>query len=185
MAEHVNFICLGDRALDPSEHMTCIETVPLRLEGGRRATLVETLRLDTRSGDEVVLPWDESALLVERALDEGGLLVVYFIIDGGHTAVRQSLTIEKRHGSSVVTLSLEDGLVRSSTDRLFAALSALASWAAETFGSAVMACGPELDLYEVGDELDLLRTEALLASDWRCWVSMGTHRLSRRMLTGS
>jgi hypothetical protein len=180
MGERLNFICLGDRTLAPNEHRPCIEAIVSRL-AGLKATLVEVLRIDGRTGADTVLPWDASAKLVDASVDAGAVLVVYFAIAGNDAAGRQSVTLDTRQGSSVVTLSLEPRLVHGDGVPVSAMLAHLASWAAEIFEAAALACGPELDLYEVGDEQNVRRIEERLASDWRCWLSMSLHRFSKRM----
>lgn len=180
MGERLNFICLGDRELAPHEHRPCVEAIASHL-GGLKTTLVEVMRIDGRTGADTLLPWDASARLVEAPIDAGALLVAYFAIAGNDAAGRQSVTIDTRQGSSVVTLSLQPRLVSAEGVPVSAMLADLVGWAIETFEATALACGPELDLYEVGDEQDLRRIEERLSSDWRCWLAMSTHRFPRRM----
>jgi hypothetical protein len=180
MGERLNFICLGDRALAPHEHRPCVEAIVSRL-GGLKTTLVEVMRIDGRTGADTVLPWDAAAKLVEAPIDAGALLVVYFAIGGNVAVGRQSVTLDTRQDSSVVTLSLDPRLVNGEGAPVSAVLADVAGWAMETFDAAAVACGPELDLYEVGDEQNLRRIEERLSSDWRCWLSMSTHRFPKRM----
>jgi hypothetical protein len=180
MGERLNFICLGGRILAPHEHRPCVEAIVSRL-AGPKATLVEVMRIDGRTGADTVLPWDASAKLVEASIDAGALLVAYFTIAGNDAAGRQSVTLDTWHNSTVVTLSLEPRVVSGDGALVAVILADLAGWAAASFETAVLACGPELDLYEVGDEQDVRRIEERLASDWRCWLSMYLHRFPKRM----
>jgi hypothetical protein len=180
MGERLNFICLGSRTLAPHEHRPCVEAIASRL-AGLKARLVEVMRIDGRTGADTVLPWDASATLVEAPIDAGAVLVAYFTVAGNNATGRQSMTLDTRQGSSVVTLSLEPRLVGSGGVPVSVMLADLAISAAEFFEAAALACGPELDLYEVGDEQDVRHIEERLASDWRCWLSMSLHRFPRRM----
>lgn len=179
MGERLNLICLGDRALAPPEHRSCFEAIVSRL-GGLKTTLVEVMRIDGRTGVDTRLPWDASVRFVEAPIDAGALLVAYFTITGNDALGQQSLTIDTRQGASVVTLSLQPRLASKEGVPVSAMLADLAGWALETFEAAALAVGPELDLYEVGDEQDLRRIEERLSADWRCWFSMSTHRFPKR-----
>lgn len=180
MSERLNFICLGDRTLAPHEHRSCVEAIVSRL-AGLKATLIEVMRVDGCTSVDTVLPWDASAKLVATSIDADTLLIAYFAIAGNDAAGRQSVTLDTRHGASVVTLSLEPRLVGGDEAPASMRLADLAGWAAEVFDAAALACGPELDLYEVGDERDVRRVEERLASDWRCWLSISLHRFPKRM----
>jgi hypothetical protein len=185
MGERLNFICLGDRMLSAHEHRPSIEQVLSRLQG-LTAAPVEVVRIDGRTGADTVLPWESSAKLVEAPLDSGALLVTYFVAGGNDAAGRQSMTLDTRQNESVITLSLHPRLVAAEAQVKGASsatwiLAELAGWAMAVFQHAALACGPELDLYEVGEERDLRRIEASLSSDWRCWLSMSVHRFSKRM----
>lgn len=180
MAERLNVICFGDRALAHHEHRSCIEAIVSRL-AGPNATLVEVMLIDGCTGADTVLPWDRSMQIFEASINAGAVLFAYFSIAGNDAAGRQSVALETRQGSSVVTLSLGPRLVKGDGAPLSAVMTSLAGWAAENFEAAALACGPELDLYEVGDEQDVRCIEERLASDWRCWLSMSLRRFPKRM----
>jgi len=165
------------------EHRPSIEQVLSRLQGPN-AVPVEVMRIDGRTGADVVLPWESSAKLVDASLDAGALLVTYFAGGGNDVMARQSVTFDTRQNKSVITLSLQPwhmggGALEASSPSWI--LAELAGWAVEVFEHAALACGPELDLYEVGEERDLRRIEERLSADWRCWLSMSVHRFSKRM----
>ncbi|GAB7126930.1 hypothetical protein JCM19000A_14370 [Silvimonas sp. JCM 19000] len=183
MGERLNFICVGDRMLSALEHRSSIEQVLSRFKGPIAAP-VEVMRIDGRTGAATVLPWDSSAQLVEAPLESGALLFTYFVVGGNDAAGRQSVSLDSRQNESVITLSLHPRLVSAEAQEAWSAswvLAQLAGWAMETFEHAALACGPELDLYELGEERDLRRIEERLSSDQRCWLSMSVHRFSKRM----
>jgi hypothetical protein len=176
MGERLNFICLGNRLLVPHEHRPCFEAIVGHL-AGLNVKLVEVMRIDGQTGMDNAQPWGTAAQLLDAPIDSDALLVAYFTVAGG----RQSVTIDTRRASSVVTVSLDRQLVNPGGVHTLTMLTNLASWAAETFDAAALACGPELDLYEVNDEADVRRIEEKLASDWRCWLSMSLHHFSKRV----
>jgi hypothetical protein len=180
MGERLNFICLGNRTLAIQEHRPCVEGILSRLSS-LSATPVEVMRIDGQTGADTVAPWGASTKLIESPIDAGALLVAYFATAGNDAAGRQSVTLDTRQGSSVVTLSLDPRLVGNDGLSASSVLTGLAGWAMEAFDAAALACGPELDLYEVGDEQDLRRVGERLSSDWRCWFSVSTHRFPKRM----
>ena len=183
MGERLNFICLGDRMLLAHNLRPNIEQVLSRLQS-LKAAPVEVMRLDGRTGTDAVSPWESSAKLVDAPLDAGASLVIYFTGGGNDVVTRQSVTFDTRQNESIVTLSLHPQLLGGKARAASSAsqvLAELAGWAMEVFEHAALACGPELDLYEVGEERDLRRIEERLSSDWRCWLSMSVHRFSKRM----
>lgn len=183
MGERLNFVCLGNRSLASQERRSCIEILVSRL-CGLKATLVDVMRIDGLTGADTVLPWNASEELVDSRIDASSLLTAYFTIIGNDAVGRQSVTLETRHGSSVLTLSLAPQLVGSGRLAISSLIPALVGWAVETFDAAAVAFGPELDLYEAGDERDLRRIEERLSVDWRCWFSAFVHSFPMR-ITGA
>ena len=179
MTERVNFVCVGTPPLPVRGHTAQMQTVLSRLNS-LRCVAIEVMRLDTSTGSEAVLPWHLAESHTQAPLGVEELLVLYFAIEGTDSAARQSLTFEARDNWSVVTLSLDPSLVSDGSSAP-SVLGDLTGWAAEVFEGAALACGPELDLYEVGNERDSQLIEQRLAADPRCWLSVSTHRFPKRM----
>jgi hypothetical protein len=185
MSERMNFICLGDRMLFAHEHRSSIKQVLSRLQR-LGAVPIEVMRIDGPTGEDTVLPWEASAKLVDAPLDAGALLVTYFAAGVNDVIARQSLTFDTRQNESVITLSLSrEHVSGEALDAPYASwvLAELAGWAMGVFEHAALACGSELDLYEVGEERDFRRIEERLSTDWRCYLSMSVHRFSKRLIS--
>lgn len=134
--------------------------------------------MDGAGGEEVVRPWMRASEILEASIDEDALLTAYFAVKGDEAAARQSITLDARQNSTVATVSLDPGLMADLADASWR-LAALAGWAMETFDTAVLACGAELDLHEVGHEANPCHIEARLSSDSRCRYVMTARRLGR------
>jgi hypothetical protein len=180
MGERLNFICVGNRTLTPREYRPCVDAVISHL-AGLKAVLVEVMRVDGDTGVDTVVPWDSAEKIFSEPAGEGTLFATYFVLVGTNAVGRQSVTLDIDHGLTVVTVSLEPEVTGSEGTTIQAILTDLAGWATGTFKAAALACGPELDMYAVGEEKDMRRLEARLSSDCRCWLSMSTHRFSERM----
>lgn len=178
MSERFNFICLLDRELSANERPSSIEEVVSRVTRctDAQGQLVSLMYLDD-AGSQVERPWQESAALIGTALGAEDLLAAYFRIQGNEHL--ESVSIESRLARTVITLSVSRGALGAAEVEAPAILAALAQWLLSTCNLAALACGPELDLYEVGDQTDIRAIERALSGDWRCRYTMIASRMDR------
>jgi hypothetical protein len=178
MSERLNFICIGNRVLEANEYRQALEGI-LHFLAPLSATPTDVLRLKSETSESATLPWDKADPLFEKILEPDHLIFSYFKVTGKVVSDRQSITLESKEAATVITLSFNPLFFRDENPEQWSASKVLvefSGWALETFQDAALACGPELDLYEVGSERDIRLIEKRLASDWRCRLSMSTHR---------
>jgi hypothetical protein len=173
MSERLNFICLLDRELSAVERRASIESVVTCVarcaDGQRQGQLVSLMHLDD-GGNQTERPWQYDDHLIDVALGPDDLLVAYFRIQGDERL--ESVSIESRLARTVLTLSISPDFLGEIGGGAPAVLTALAQWLLSTCNLAALACGPELDLYEIEDQTDIRAIEKALAGDWRCRYTM-------------
>lgn len=177
--ERLNLLCIGDRLLDPTEHRSSIEAIAASLSGGQ-FRLLEALRIDSEASSETVVAWADAEELAAAPLPPGALLIAYFAMPEAPDS-RQSVTFDVRLRSSLVSVSLAPQVALADPGASMRALHQLAGWAQETFENAVLAVGPELDLYEVPEAAGLPEAEVALSTDWRCWATIHARRFPDRV----
>jgi hypothetical protein len=153
----------------------------MSLFSGLATRPVEVKRMKVATNETETKPWNESAQLLGLPIDEETLLITYFDIAGHEATVHQSVTLETRQNCGVVTLSLHPRLVEGSGSSASKILAGMAGWAMDAFDAAALACGPELDLSEIGDDMDVQKIEQRFASVGNCWITMSVHRFPGRM----
>ncbi len=171
-------LCVGDRLLAPSEHWSSIQAIVAGLSSGQPHRLIEALRIDCDAVSQTATAWEQAEDLVAAPITPHSLLVAYFSMASSAEA-RQSISIDARSQASVISISLDAAWLGDASLATQAMLR-LAAWASSVFDTAVLACGPELDLHDAQDAEGLPAIEAALASDWRCWACMSVRRFRER-----
>ncbi|WP_416762423.1 hypothetical protein ACNI65_08675 [Roseateles sp. So40a] len=171
-------LCVGDRLLDPSEHWSSIQAIVAGLSSGQPHRLIEALRIDCGAVSQTASSWEQAQDLVAAPITPHSLLVAYFSM-ASSAGARQSISIDARSQASVISVSL-DAAWLGDAGLATQAMLRLAAWASGVFDTAVLACGPELDLHEAQNAEGLPAIEAALASDWRCWAAMSIRRFRER-----
>jgi len=178
MGERLNFICVCGRLLRTDEYRAAFQGIFTSL-GDFAITPVEVRRMGGEASEETTVPWADSAPLFAASLGADQLLFGYFLVAATEAAGRQSIALETRRNLSVITVSFDPRILRAGVpERRMASqmLAKFAAWALENFNIAALACGPELDLYEAKEEMDIRQIELRLSLDWRCWSSILTYR---------
>lgn len=178
MGERLDFLCLGDRLLSPEERQPASEAI-LGCLSDLSPSLTDVMIVRNPGNVAESRAWNNGgANLLSANLSADDIAFAYFDIGGDRSAGRQSISFANRLGMTVVALSLTPTVVRGRCrpERL---LGHLVAWSLETFDHAVLACGPELDLYEAGNETSLARIAELLPGDFRCVLSCSTRRVRR------
>jgi hypothetical protein len=182
MSERVNHICVVDRLLRVNEYRAAIEGVWASLEDFV-VEPTEVLRVEAIAANTVPLTWDKAEPLFGTALAPDELLFCYFSLSGSHLAGRNSVSIETERNFGIISISFDPQVIPpdfSGRKRAARVLAQLANWTSANFNQAALACGPELDPYEMKDEIDVRQVELRLSLDWRCWTSMYTNRSNSR-----
>lgn len=136
--------------------------------------------------DETTEKWSgQDPNAVARLFDGSGVLFLYGPIAGARSQ-SQSVSFERCGPFYLTTISLDESVLGSAGTAYEETLGRLAGASMEQFDSSFLACGPELDLFEVGEDTASIEAIAKgISRDWRCWRTISAQRFARRIGGGT